>query len=31
LHPHPLYAMFHYTHPPVLERIRRIKKITEKH
>lgn len=28
LHPHPLYAMFHYTHPPVLERIRRIKKMT---
>lgn len=25
LHPHPLYASFHYSHPPVLERIRRIK------
>ena len=25
LHPHPLYALFHYSHPPVLERIRRIK------
>jgi STE24 endopeptidase len=26
LHPHPLYALFHYSHPPVLERIRRIRK-----
>ena len=25
LHPHPLYALFHFSHPPVLERIRRIK------
>jgi STE24 endopeptidase len=25
LHPHPLYALFHYSHPPVLERIRKIK------
>ncbi|MBI4825149.1 MAG: M48 family metallopeptidase [Nitrospirae bacterium] len=25
LHPHPLYALFHYSHPPVLERIRQIK------
>lgn len=25
LHPHPLYALFHYSHPPVLERMRRIK------
>jgi len=25
LHPHPLYAMFHYSHPPVLERIRWIR------
>ncbi len=25
LHPHPLYALFHYSHPPVLERIRRIR------
>lgn len=24
LHPHPLYAKFHYSHPPVLERIKRI-------
>ncbi|OGW42607.1 MAG: hypothetical protein A2132_07500 [Nitrospirae bacterium RBG_16_43_11] len=22
LHPHPLYVVFHYSHPPVLERIR---------
>jgi STE24 endopeptidase len=26
LHPHPLYSLFHYSHPPVLERIRQIKK-----
>ena len=25
LRPHPLYALFHYSHPPVLERIRKIK------
>ncbi len=25
LHPHPLYTLFHYSHPPVLERIRRIR------
>ena len=25
LHPHPLYALFHYSHPPVLERIRNIR------
>ncbi|MEK6561058.1 MAG: M48 family metallopeptidase [Nitrospirota bacterium] len=24
LHPHPLYVVFHYSHPPVLERIRSI-------
>ena len=29
LHPHPLYAAFHYSHPPVLERIRKLKKITK--
>ncbi|MDO8282133.1 MAG: M48 family metallopeptidase [Thermodesulfovibrionia bacterium] len=27
LHPHPLYALFHYSHPPVLERIRQIKEL----
>jgi STE24 endopeptidase len=27
LHPHPLYAMFHYSHPPVLERIAFISEI----
>ena len=27
LHPHPLYALFHYSHPPVLERIRNIRAI----
>jgi len=25
LHPHPLYAAFYYSHPPVVERIRRLK------
>jgi STE24 endopeptidase len=24
LHPHPLYAAFYYTHPPLVERIARI-------
>lgn len=24
LHPHPLYASFHYSHPPVVERVRRL-------
>ena len=27
LHPHPLYSLFHYSHPPVLERIREIRKL----
>lgn len=27
LHPHPLYAFFHYSHPPVLERIRHIREM----
>jgi len=26
LHPHPLYAAFYYSHPPVVERIRSLKK-----
>lgn len=30
LHPHPLYVIFHYSHPPVLERIRRIKNLADK-
>jgi STE24 endopeptidase len=25
LHPHPLYAKFHYSHPPIVERIRELK------
>ena len=29
LHPHPLYALFHYSHPPVLERIRRIRELSK--
>lgn len=28
LHPHPLYALFHYSHPPVLERIRKIRDLS---
>jgi STE24 endopeptidase len=27
LHPHPLYASFYYSHPPVVERIRGIRKV----
>jgi STE24 endopeptidase len=26
LHPHPLYAAFYYSHPPVVERVRRLQK-----
>lgn len=29
LHPHPVYAMFYYSHPPVTERIKYIKRITQ--
>lgn len=29
LHPHPLYALFHYSHPPVLERIRKIRELAK--
>lgn len=29
LHPHPLYALFHYSHPPVLERIRKIREFAK--
>jgi STE24 endopeptidase len=29
LHPHPLYSLFHYSHPPVLERIRQIRGLTK--
>ena len=25
LHPHPLYAAFYYSHPPVIERVRRLR------
>lgn len=28
LHPHPLYAAFHYSHPPIVQRIREIKKVS---
>lgn len=30
LHPHPLYVMFHYSHPPVLERIRVLREAEDK-
>jgi len=29
LHPHPLYALFHYSHLPVLERIRKIRELVK--
>lgn len=29
LHPHPLYASFHYSHPPVIERIRLLRERAE--
>lgn len=29
LHPHPLYAAFHYSHPPVAERVRELRKIRD--
>jgi len=25
LRPHPVYAAFHYSHPPVIERVRRLR------
>jgi STE24 endopeptidase len=25
LHPHPLYAAFYYSHPPVVERVRSLR------
>jgi len=30
LHPHPWYAAFYYSHPPVVERVRRIRKTKSK-
>jgi len=29
LHPHPLYATFYYSHPPVLERIRKLRELNK--
>ena len=29
LHPHPLYALFHYSHPPVLQRIKQIREMVK--
>jgi STE24 endopeptidase len=26
LHPHPLYAWFHYSHPPIVERVRALRR-----
>jgi STE24 endopeptidase len=26
LHPHPLYAWFHYSHPPIVERVRQLRR-----
>ncbi len=31
LHPHPLYAAFHYSHPPVVQRVREIRKKIKVH
>jgi STE24 endopeptidase len=28
LRPHPLYVMFHYSHPPITERVKRLEKMT---
>lgn len=28
LHPHPLYARFYYSHPPVVERVQDLRKMT---
>jgi STE24 endopeptidase len=28
-HPHPLYAAFHYSHPPVVERVKRIQEMAK--
>jgi STE24 endopeptidase len=30
LHPHPIYARFYYSHPPVVERVRRLMGMAEK-
>ncbi|MFQ5900194.1 MAG: M48 family metallopeptidase [Thermodesulfobacteriota bacterium] len=30
LHPHPLYAAFHYSHPPVVKRIKYIREVAER-
>jgi len=29
LHPQPLYAVFYYSHPPVLERIRKLREMAK--
>jgi STE24 endopeptidase len=29
LHPHPLYAWFHYSHPPIVERVRALRRESE--
>ena len=30
LHPHPLYARFYYSHPPLTERIARLQELERK-
>ncbi len=30
LHPHPLYAKFYYSHPPVVERIRKLRALSDR-
>jgi STE24 endopeptidase len=30
LHPHPLYVFFHYSHPPILQRIKTLAKVSRK-
>ncbi len=30
LHPHPLYAQFYYSHPPVVERIRKLRALSDR-
>jgi STE24 endopeptidase len=29
LHPHPIYAKFHYSHPPVVERVSRLRRAVQ--
>jgi STE24 endopeptidase len=29
LHPHPIYAKFYYSHPPVVERVQNLRKLAD--